>query len=80
MSTRTRISLVIYGMVQAVLFFIGTIATLMLTDQSDQRAWGIVTTIALSILIGVPLTWWLAPRLRARYVRENVPPLREDDL
>lgn len=80
MSTRTQISLLIYMMVQAVLFFIGTIATLMMTDQSDLRAYGIVATIVLSILIGVPLTWFLAPRLRSRYVRENVRAIPEEDI
>lgn len=80
MSTRTHISLLIYMMVQAVLFFIGTITTLMVTDQSDLRAYGIVGTIVLSVLIGVPLTWFLAPRMRSRYVREHVRAIPEDNL
>lgn len=78
MSTRTRISLLITMMVQAVLFGIGVVITLMVTDDSSARTWGIVATIVASMAIGPPLAWVLAPRLRARYLRENVPPIRED--
>lgn len=72
MSTRTRISVLIYMMVQAVLFGIGVVITLLVTDDSAARAWGIVATIIGAMVIGTPLAWFLAPRLRARYVRDNV--------
>lgn len=78
MSTRTRLSILIFIMVQAVLFSIGLVATLLLTDDSYQRAWGILVTIVLALVIGVPLTWFLAPRLRAQYVREHVRPMQEE--
>lgn len=78
MSTRTTIWVLISMMVQAVLFGIGLITTLMLTGDTTARTWGIIATIVLSLLAGPPLAWWLAPRLRARYVRDNVPPIAED--
>lgn len=78
MSNRMWITVVISMMVQAVLFGIGLIVTLMATDDSGARTWGIVATILVSLLAGPPLAWWLAPRLRARYVRENVPPQAEE--
>lgn len=77
MSIRMNISVLISMMVQAVLFGIGLVATLMLTDDGTARTWGIVATVAVSLLAGPPLAWWLAPRLRSRYVRENVPPTPE---
>lgn len=78
MSTRTSISVLISMMVQAVLFFTGLLVTLMATDDSGTRTWGIVATIVVSLLAGPPLAWWLAPRLRSRYVRDNVPPIAEE--
>lgn len=78
MSIRTHITVLISMMVQAVLFFAGLIATLLVTDDSAARTWGIVATIVVSLLAGPPLAWWLAPRLRSRYVRDNVPAIREE--
>ncbi|MGE5476196.1 MAG: hypothetical protein ACM3Q1_06045 [Bacteroidales bacterium] len=78
MTNRTSITVLISMMVQAVLFGIGLVTTLMVTADSGARTWGIVATIVVSLLAGPPLAWWLAPRLRARYVREHVPPQAEE--
>lgn len=78
MSIRTHITVLVSMMVQAVLFFAGLLVTLMVTDDSGARTWGIVATIVVSLLAGPPLAWWLAPRLRARYIRENVRSIPEE--
>lgn len=78
MSIRTHITVLVSMMVQAVLFFAGLLLTLMVTDDSGARTWGIVATIVVSLLAGPPLAWWLAPRLRARYIRENVRSIPEE--
>ena len=78
MSVRFQISVLLSLMVQAVLFFAGLLITLMTTDDSAARTWGIVATILVSLLVGPPLAWWLAPRLRARYVRNNVRSIPEE--
>lgn len=80
MSIRARISLMLFMMCQAVLFFIGTLATLMITDQSDERAIGIVATIVISGVIAMPLAYFIAPRLRSAYVREHVHAIPEEGL
>lgn len=78
MSIRIQISILLSLMVQAVLFFAGLLITLMTTDDSGARTWGIIGTIVGSLLIGPPLAWWLAPRLRARYVRDHVHSIPEE--
>lgn len=78
MSIRSHITVLISMMIQAVLFFIGLIITLMVTDDSGARTWGIVATVLVSLLVGPPLAWFLAPRLRSRYVRDHVPSIPEE--
>lgn len=71
MSTRFRISMVIYGMVNAVLFGTGAIAVLSL--PSLQEFWKILIPIVvvLSFVLAAPIAWLIAPRLRARYWRQR---------
>lgn len=78
MSIRIQISVLLSMMIQAVIFFAGLLVTLMVTDDSGARTWGIVGTIVLSLLVGPPVAWWLAPRLRARYVRDHVRSIPEE--
>ena len=71
MSTRFRISMVIYGMVNAVLFGTGAIAVL--SFPSLQEYWKILIPIVVvvSFVLAAPIAWLLAPRLRARYWRQR---------
>lgn len=77
MTTRTYISMLVYGMTQAVLFFVGTLITLISTDQSDLRGIGIAASIVVSVIIAPVVAYTLAPRLRSDYVRDNVTPMAE---
>ena len=71
MSTRFRISMVIYGMVNAVLFGTGAIAVL--SFPSLQEYWKILIPIVVvvSFALAAPIAWLLARRLRARYWRQR---------
>lgn len=70
MRTRILIAGLVYMMVQAVLFGIGTVLIVSTPLAGDARTllpWHIV----ISFLLAVPIAWWLAPRLRARYWRRR---------
>jgi hypothetical protein len=66
MSVRIQIAAVIYMMVQAVSFGIGTVAVLATPLKDHEMAlmpWVVIVSAAVSI----PMAWFIAPRLRARY-------------
>jgi hypothetical protein len=74
MSIRLQISLLVYVMVQAVMFGVGTIlvlATPLAAFAMHLMPWVIGT----SAIVSGPLSWLIAPRLRARYMRETAEPL-----
>jgi len=70
MSTRLGIAVLLYMMVQGVVFGIGTVLVLA-TPVRDLAMQLMPIVIALSLIIAAPIAWWLAPRLRARYWREH---------
>jgi hypothetical protein len=69
MSNRLRITLLIGGMVNAVLFGVGLLAVLYSPLYPDHLAIGIAGVVLASILLCYPLAWLVAPRLQARYDR-----------
>jgi hypothetical protein len=71
MSTRFRISMLIYGMVNALLFGTGAIAVLSFPSLQDYWRILIPVVVVLSFVLAVPIAWFVAPRLRARYWRER---------
>jgi hypothetical protein len=75
MSTRSSISLLIYGMVNAVLFGVGAVTVLSLPGLQEQWKYLLPLVIVMSFMLAVPIAWKLAPRLRARYWREHEPDL-----
>ena len=71
LSTRARIAILIYSMANAVLFGIG-IVTVLSVPSLAAHAWiGIPVVVVLSLLLAVPIAWFIAPRLRARYWRRR---------
>jgi hypothetical protein len=70
-STQSRIALVIYGMVNAVLFGAGAIAVLSFPALQEQWKFYLPVVVVASLLIAVPVAWIIAPRLRARYWRQR---------
>ncbi|MEC5293538.1 hypothetical protein VSX64_23505 [Aurantimonas sp. C2-6-R+9] len=71
MSIQTRIALLIYGMVNAVLFGVGAITVLSFPALQEQWKYLIPLVVALSLVLAAPIAWIIAPRLRARYWRNN---------
>lgn len=63
-STRSRIGMLIYGMVNAVLFGIGLVIVLLIEPLS-QRLWiAIPAVVVASLILAWPVSWLIAPRLR----------------
>jgi hypothetical protein len=69
LSTRTRIAILIYSMVNAVLFGVGLVLVLNVPGLRAHLGWNIVMVVVLSLVLAAPLAWLIAPRLRARYAR-----------
>ncbi|MBP0437163.1 hypothetical protein [Tianweitania sediminis] len=71
MSTRFRIALVIYGLVNAVVFGTGAITILSLPSLSEH--WPILMPIVVvaSLVLAAPLAWFIAPKLRSRNGRRR---------
>ena len=67
MSTRLRLSILIYGMIQGVVFGIGTVLVLAVPSFSEQAMTLMPTVVILSIVLAAPIAWFVAPRLRLRF-------------
>lgn len=67
MTTRARISLLIYGMVEAVLFGVGVVAVLSFPSLQESWKYLLPGVIVASFVLAAPIAWMIAPRLRARY-------------
>jgi hypothetical protein len=70
MWVRVQIAALVYLMVQAVMFGIGVVLVLgtpLTTMAMTLMPWVVVTSAVLSI----PISWMIAPRMRARYWRER---------
>jgi hypothetical protein len=71
-STRGRIAILIYSMTNAVLFGIGLVIVLNVPSLAAHAWIGIPVVVLLSLILAVPVAWWIAPRLRARWGRKRV--------
>ena len=70
MSTRLQIALMVFMMVQAVVFGVGIVAILT-TSLNQSAITAISGMIAVTFLISVPLSWFIAPRLQLRFRRSR---------
>ena len=68
---RLGIALLVGLMVNAVLFGAGLITILMTPALSANAFEAMPIMIALSFVLAAPISWIIAPRLRARYWRER---------
>ncbi|MCW2247399.1 hypothetical protein M2352_003033 [Azospirillum fermentarium] len=68
-STRFRLALLIYGMVNAVVFGIGVVLVLGVPSLSQWALQLMPVVVALSFILAAPIAWFLAPRLRLRFWR-----------
>lgn len=80
MSIRLQIAILIYIMVQACMFGVGTV--LVLATPLSALAMNLMPwVIGVSAIVSAPVAWIIAPRLRARFQREHPePPLPMDEV
>ncbi len=71
MSTRFRIAAIIYMMVNAVVFGVGIVTVLLAPSLADHAFQLIPALVIASFVVSAPLAWFIAPRLRARYMRQH---------
>lgn len=72
MSTRFQIAAMVFMMVNAVVFGVGIVPVLLIPILSDYAFETIPAVVIASFLVSAPLSWFIAPRLRARYWRSHV--------
>ncbi len=70
-TTRDRIAILIYSMVNAVLFGIGLILVLNVPLFAAHLWISIPVVVLTSLILAVPIAWLIAPRLRARKNRRR---------
>ena len=71
-ATRAQIALLIYSMIQGVLFGAGVILVLTWPALSADAGIWISVVVAASFILAAPLAWWGAPRMRARSWRRRI--------
>jgi hypothetical protein len=67
MSTRFRIALVIYGLVNAVIFGAGAITVLSIPSLQEEWPYLMPAVVIASFVLAAPLAWYIAPQLRSKY-------------
>ncbi len=70
MWVRKQIAAIVYLMVQAVMFGIGVMLVLG-TPLADMAMTIMPWVVATTAVLSIPISWMIAPRLRARYWREK---------
>jgi hypothetical protein len=68
MSARMLIAALIYMVVQAVAFGAGTVLVLATPLQAEAMTL-LPLVVLLSAVASIPISWWMAPRLQARFWR-----------
>jgi hypothetical protein len=71
MSTKVAIAALIYSMVNAVLFGTGLIIVLTVPALSAHAIALVPAVVVVSLVLAIPVSWIVAPRLRARYWRQR---------
>ena len=69
MSIRFQIAALVFMMTNAVAFGIGIVPILMIPAFVNHAFEAIPAVVLASFVISAPLSWFIAPRLRARYGR-----------
>jgi hypothetical protein len=70
MTLRVGIAALLFMMIQAVFFGVGAIVVL--ATPLKEKAMELMPLVVVgTTVLAIPLSWWLAPRLRARYWRNR---------
>jgi hypothetical protein len=76
-SIQLQISILVYIMVQAVVFGVGIVlvlATPLSASAMNLMPW----VVGVSAIVSAPVSWLIAPRLRARFQRQKAPQFPAD--
>ena len=79
MTTTIRLAILIYAMVQGVLFGVPTILVLSIPALAANAAYYLPAIIVVSFLIAEPVALIMAPWLKARRELRNLPPEADID-
>lgn len=71
MDTRKRLSWLVFGMTNAVLFGAGIVPVLTVKSWSENAAILIPCVVAASFALAFPIAWWFVPWMRARNERRR---------
>jgi preprotein translocase subunit SecF len=71
MSIRFQIAALVFMMTNAVAFGIGIVPILMIPAFASHAFEAIPAVVLASVVVSAPLSWFIAPRLRARYSRSQ---------
>ncbi len=71
MPTRLQIAALLAMMINAVLFGIGAVTVLAVPALSVDAAFYLPVVVLLSFVLTLPIAWLMAPRLRARFWRQQ---------
>jgi hypothetical protein len=66
MSTRLQIAAMVFMMVNAVVFGVGIVPVLLISALANNAFETIPAVVIASFAVSAPLSWFIAPRLRAR--------------
>jgi len=69
--TRAQIAALVFLMTNAVLFGAGLITVLTVPSLNENAGPWIALVVAASFILAAPISWIVAPRLRARYWRHR---------
>jgi hypothetical protein len=69
MSTRFQIAVLVFMMAISVAFGVGIVPILMTPTLANHVFEAIPAVVLASFAISAPLSWFIAPRMRARYWR-----------
>lgn len=70
-STRTWIAIALYPMVMAVMYGVVAIGVLSLSQSEEYITAFMIPGIIAMVLLGIPVSWFIAPRLRSRKHRRE---------
>jgi len=71
MSIRLAIAALCFLMVNAVVFGAGLVTVVSIPALYDQAMILVPIVVVASFVISAPISWWIAPRLRARFGRHS---------
>lgn len=72
---RLQVATLIFSMVNAVLFGVGTITVLSVPTLAQHAFFWIPVVVATSFVVAPPVAWFIAPSMMQRFLKAKFPPL-----